>query len=194
MKKANSQNKQVKLLIDQVLDKYVNLESNSPELPLKNVGWGVIWFDEFYNENQFGDFTFVMSPKDIITLVDESLRFTRKTFAYVTDCGNTYEVETGSLGDANLIELHNALHKPFYILDDSLAWFIECHFEGSNFFAKRELMASVIVLFGGAELIYSRMLSSLDEYKAVRDVRLCEYDYLQNVFHKLQEIEGKVEN
>lgn len=187
MKKVNDLTSKIKEAVSIILHSYVELEPIPPSLPLKNLKWGNIWFDEFYDENKYGDITFVMSPEKLILLLDLSLTHSGNSVAYFTDGSESIEVLKGTL-DVATLESVQSLDYPIFVLDNSSSWFFELNYEGSNFFANQELMKKVVNNLGGTEKIYSEMLDSLNEYKDIRDISECEYEYLTNVKLQLEEL------
>ncbi len=188
MKKQNNKTELVNSTLKKILDNKVDLEPKSPDLPLKDSSWGVIWFDEFYNEERYGDVTFIMSPTYFKVLLQKSIENSKCKDVSFSDGRTTYIKQNSSISIDELLVLEN-LDKPFYVHDDSGTWLIECHYEGSNYFASSDLMNGIIEELGGSKLIYEEMLESLKDYEVVREIAECEFKYLENVYFRLKSLE-----
>lgn len=173
--------------VDSILSEHVELESVSPALPLKNLDWGNVWFDEFYDEKRYGDVTFAMAPEKLFLLWNLSLTYSGKNSIYFTDGTESIEVSKGDFNIQTLESIQN-LNYPIFALDKSNCWFLELNYEGSNFFANQELIKDVVANLGGNEKIYSEMLNSLNEYEDLREISDNEYQYLKNIKIHLEKL------
>jgi hypothetical protein len=188
LKKQNNKTVLANSRLNKIQDDKINLESESPNLPLKESSWGVIWFDEFYDEEVYGDITFALSPEYLNLLLLTSLNYTKGKEIFFSDGETTY-VKTTATIEVKEIESLEELNKPYYITDESETWIIECHFEGSNYFSNGALMKNIIKSLGGSKLILEKMTESLKEYEGIKNIEKCEFEYLDNVYLKLKEIE-----
>jgi len=186
--KQNDKTELANSRLNRIQSDKINFESQSPNLPLKELSWGVIWCDEFYDEEAYGDITFALAPEYLNLLLLTSLNFTKEKEILFSDGSTTYVKTTATL-DIKEIECLEELNKPYYITDESESWIIECHFEGSNYFSNGALMKGIIKSLGGSRLIFEKMTKSLKEYEEVRTIEKCEFEYIDNVYLRLNKIE-----
>jgi len=174
-----------------------------PLLPIIKDDWGAIWFDEYYNENEYGDMVFPICPNlferirgvicandnKVVNIVEGTLVYKNKEREFESRRMDILEYKWDSFV-LNVFNISNPYTPPYYVFDDNLNWFFEFGFDGVTFFASAEVMIKVIMEFGGSKEIYNTMMVSHLENEALSGVDKIGREYISNLFKRLVELEN----
>jgi hypothetical protein len=170
-----------------LIDKFVNFYPTSPDLPLKVNDWGVVWFDEFYDEKK--DVKLLMNPKCLNLIAEAVLSDIPEKEVYFYD-GKSVRVLDHFIDLSDKQQVYEFC-TPFFAFDKTSNWMLEFNVEGCNFYGNKMQINNVVNKIGGLGLIKDMTENSLKEWGNVRVISEKEKLYYRNIFDRLFELNEK---
>lgn len=159
----------------------VDLDQVSPGLPLKASDWGVIWFDEFYDEKH--DVKVLMNPACLSQIEEAVLSHSEKREIYFYD-GKRVSVLNRFIDLSDSDQVYQFV-LPFFAFDHTSDWMIEFNLEGCNFYGDKIRINNLVHEIGGVDAIQDMIENSLREWSNVREVSEKESLYYRNLLDRL---------